>query len=254
MTPREAYASHNIDHVSASSLNAYVHEPAMWVMERLLGRSAPVGAAAHRGKGIEDGVTVGLLYPDKPVPQCQTLGVERFDAEVMAAGLTRDPKLEQEREAVAPTIANALAELRHYGIPDLVQTKVERVLDDELPPLWGYLDYGWTAHGIVIDLKTQLRLASEISDGHARQVSAYVHGTNFQGRVCYATPKKLGVYIVEHTDMRFDELRKIAVRLGRFLALSKDPMELAGLLVPDADHWMWNNQTARDHRMEVYGL
>jgi hypothetical protein len=54
--------------------------------------------------------------------------------------------------------------------------------------------------------------------------------------------------------MRFDELRKIAVRLGRFLALSKDPMELAGLLVPDADHWMWNNQTARDHRMEVYGL
>jgi hypothetical protein len=255
MTLREAYLAHGIDHVSASSLNTYVHEPALWLMERLLQKKAPVGAAAHRGTGIEAGVTVGLLYPDKPVHECQQLAIEAFDVEAAKNdGLTRDPKFDQERDAVKPTVAIALAELRRYGIPDRVQDRVDRVLDEDLPPLWGYLDYGWTRHGIIIDLKTQLRLASDVSDGHARQVAAYVYGTNYEGRICYATPKKCGVYVVEDVPLRFAELREIAIRLGRFLALSKDPQELAGLLVPDADHWMWNNQTAKDHRIEVYGL
>jgi hypothetical protein len=97
-------------------------------------------------------------------------------------------------------------------------------------------------------------LASDISHGHARQVAAYVHETDQQGRVCYATPKRCGVYIVEDVPLRFAELVEIATRLGRFLSLSKDSEELAGLLVPDADHWMWSNPVAQAHRLETYRL
>ena len=50
------------------------------------------------------------------------------------------------------------------------------MLDHELSTLWG-----WSKHGIVIDLKTQLRLASDISAGHAREVATYVHGTDTMG-------------------------------------------------------------------------
>jgi hypothetical protein len=251
MTLRDAFAAHGIDHLSASSLNAYVAEPAMWVMERLLKKSAPVGAAAHRGTSIEAGVTVGLLYPDKAIEQCQQLARETFAG---LAALSADPKRDQEGEAVAPTVGVALRELRNYGIPDLVQKRVSRPLADDLPPLLGFLDYGWSSHKIVVDLKTQLRLASDISHGHARQVAAYVHETDQQGRVCYATPKRCGVYVVEDVPTRFAELIEIATRLGRFLALSKDSAELAGLLCPDADHWMWSNPVAQAHRLETYRL
>ena len=41
------YAQHGIEHVSASSLNLWAAEPALWVMERLLRLRSPVGPAAH---------------------------------------------------------------------------------------------------------------------------------------------------------------------------------------------------------------
>jgi hypothetical protein len=55
------------------------------------------------------------------------------------------------------------------------------MLADEPPTLWGF-SIGWSKHGIVIDLKTQLRLALDISAGHAREVATYVHGTDNDGR------------------------------------------------------------------------
>ena len=147
MSLRTAFAAHGIDHLSASSLNSYVAEPALWVMERLLKRSAPVGAAAHRGQAIEAGVTVGLLFPEYPLQRCQDVGTEQYES---LTALSNDPKKKQEGEAVAPSIAIALRELRAYGIPDLNQHRVEVALDDDLPPLWGFLDFGWTVHNIVL--------------------------------------------------------------------------------------------------------
>jgi hypothetical protein len=49
-------------------------------------------------------------------------------------------------------------------------------------------------------------------------------------------------------------LRQIAVRLGRFLALSNDAEELAGLLVPNYDTFWWSNPIARANGMAVYGF
>lgn len=250
-TLRQVFEHHGIDHLSASSLNAYVHQPALWVMERLLGRSAPVGAAAHRGAAIETGVTHGLLDLSRAVGECQTVALGEYSALTL---FNREEKRFDEMAAVTPTVGQALSILRPFGTPDLVQEKIERSLGDDLVPLIGYLDYGWSEQGLIIDLKTQLRLASEVTPGHARQVSAYVYGTNMVGRICYATPKRVTIYDVDDVTERFAELRHIAIRLGKFLALSRDPEELAGLLVPDPEHWMWNNDIARAHRKEVFGL
>ena len=49
------------DHHSASSTSLFCASPAMWVAEKLLGLRQPVGAPAHRGVAVEDGVTHGLL-------------------------------------------------------------------------------------------------------------------------------------------------------------------------------------------------
>ena len=243
------FSAHNIDHLSASSLNAYATQPASWCMERLLKVSVPVSAAAHRGTAIEAGVTIGLLYPDYDIEKCQGIATQKFNE---LTALSGDPKRQQEADAVAPSVEIALAELRQYGFPHGVQERIEKPLGDDLPPLIGFIDFRFGP--TVVDLKTQLRLSSDISTPHARQVAGYVAGTNHEGRVCYVTPKKAGVYRLEDVEQRFNELRQIAIRLERFLAISNDPHELAGLLVPDTTHYFWSNPIAEAHRKEVYGF
>jgi hypothetical protein len=246
----DGFRRHNIDHLSASSLNAAATQLPAWIAERLLGHKIPVGAAAHRGSAIEAGVTQGLLFPEYPVADCQSHAATQYSA---LTAFSLDTRREQEREAVTPTVAVALAELRQYGVPDMVQTRIEKTLYDGLPPLIGFLDYGWTATATVVDLKTSLRLASDISTAHGRQVAGYVHGTNHTGRICYATKAKCAVYIVDRIDERFNELVEIALRVDRFLGISSDPAELAAMLPVDADHFFWNNPEASRIRREVYG-
>ena len=53
------YTCHGIDHLSASSLNLWAAEPAVWAMERLLGHRSPPSALMARGKAVEEGVHAG---------------------------------------------------------------------------------------------------------------------------------------------------------------------------------------------------
>lgn len=72
MTPVAAnvFERHGIGHLSASSLNLWAAEPALWIMERLLGRKAPSGVPAARGRAVEAGVHLGLANPALPVEDC----------------------------------------------------------------------------------------------------------------------------------------------------------------------------------------
>jgi hypothetical protein len=240
---------HGIRHLSASSINTYAAEPALWVMERLLKRSAPVGCAAHRGTAIEAGVAAGLQGSN--LAASQSIALRRYDE---LTALSGDPKRQTERDNVAPSVATALGELLPYGTPTAVQRRVV-VEHPDLPlPLLGFTDFEWDNHGITLDLKTSSKLASAIPSGHARQGSVYIHGTNRQMRFCYVTPKKVGVYVLENADEHFAALIQIARRMERFLRLSKDPAELAGLLVPNLDSFYWNDPVARAHAREVYGF
>jgi hypothetical protein len=57
------FARHAIEHLSASSLNLWAAEPAVWAMERLLGLRSPVSALMARGKAVEEGIHGGLIDP-----------------------------------------------------------------------------------------------------------------------------------------------------------------------------------------------
>ena len=46
----------------------------------------------------------------------------------------------------------------------------------------------------------------------------------------------------------------IALSLGRFLALSHDARELAGLIVPDFDSFYWSDPSVRAAGRDVFGF
>lgn len=243
------YAQHGIEHVSASSLNLFAAEPALWVMERLLRLRSPVGPAAHVGTAVEAGVEFALLNPDR-LYDALPVALGRYDELCQDA----DGKLK-----IAGMLEQALKQLAAYGRPDVPeggrQHRVEIALDGVPVPCVGYTDFVFHGHGVIVDLKTSSTLPSAIKVAHARQGAVYARAFgNYGMRFCYATPKKSAVYQLENAADHLAALANIARRLDRFLSLSKDPQELAGVVCPDFDSFYWSDPQARANGLRVFGF
>ena len=245
------FERHDIRNLSASSVNLWVAQPALWGMEKLLKRRSPVGTVAHRGSAIEAGVEFGLRNLAASIEECQQHALADFDRR---AALSGDKNREKHREAVAPAVALGVAELRQYGTPDTFQERLEVMLPDIPVPFVGYSDFRWQQHNIVLDLKSGEKLPTRIVDPHARQGCIYVHGTDREMRFCYATPKKLAVYRLEDPQQHLNSLQRIAKSIERFLSISNDPHELMALLTPDYESFYWADPVTRSAGREVFGF
>lgn len=245
------FETHGIKHLSASSLNSWVMDPAMWVMTRLAGKQVPVGYAAHRGTASESGIVAGLLEPDRPIVECQQIGLDEFDKLTYSI---KDAKALKERAAIPGIVEQGIKKLRAAGIPDEVQTKIEVTLPDIAVNFIGFVDLGWTNHGIRLDIKSKLKMPTDIEIPHKRQVSLYIHGTNMTGRVAYFTPTQEMVFMLEDNARHLEELRQIAIRLQNFLALSDDREKLIASVVPNYANWTWADAYTRGVGKETFGV
>ena len=248
-----SFEVHGIDHLSASSCNLFAAAPALWIAEKLLGRKSQVGAAAHRGTAVEFGVTHGLLYPEADIEECVREADTKYRSLTSFSG---DLKRDSEGEAVGGIVRQALPELRSYGRNVVCQELIEWKAEGVSVPFRGYVDFRWPYHQILVDLKTQLRLASEIKRNHARQVASYAgqYGDNIDARITYATPKKVATYQLENIREHIACLIVIGRTIERFLAVSKDPQELAMLVVPDVDTFYFADPQTRQTAWEIWGI
>ena len=250
-----AFQRHGIDHLSASHVNLFIAQPAMWAASYLMKKRTPVGPAAHRGTAIECGVEAGLFDPALPVEQCQKLALEKFHT---LTRLSADPRIEKEREAIAPSVEVALAELRQYGVPDKPedgrQHKISIDLEGVPVPVIGYLDFKWSAHGIIGDLKSTARIPSEISPAHCRQGAIYVRtGSNVQCRMMYVSSKKIAVYPVDNVAAHIAEFVRAAKAIENFLNLSDDAELLTKCFAPDTSSFYWGDAPAMRIAQEIWG-
>lgn len=196
---------------------------------------------------------MGLLNPQATLAECQAKALQDYDR---LSALSRDPNREKEREAVPGIVEQALEELRPYGTPSHVQHEIRWQHPDLPVPFKGFIDFMWEDHGIILDMKSQLRLSSEISTSHARQVALYgaAVSDNFDLRVGYFTPKKRAVYQVENAKQHLESLVRIAKTIDRFLDLSDDPAELLQLVVPDTGSFYFSDPTTRQKAFEISGV
>ena len=252
MTPFEA---HGIEHLSPSSCNTFIGSPAMFVLQKVLKRSTSVGAAAHRGTSAETGVAHGLFNPAAPVSECVDAAMDQFSR---LTALSGDARADKERDALPGFVAQALTELRPYGIPTSAQGGISYSFEGLGVPMIGYYDFEWAQHGkgILVDLKTSHALPSKISINHARQVSLYkaARGGELSARITYATSKKVATYELENSEEHLSALGKIGMAIQSFLAVSEDPNELAKLVIPDVDSFYFNDPITRAAAFEVWGI
>jgi hypothetical protein len=255
------FERHSIDHLSASSLNQWASVPALWALERLLGLRSPISSGVARGTAVEEGIHAGLLDAKQPLDASVAIALASFDRQM---ALIPDDRREAERANIAGYVENGLAELRQFGVPTAYQDRVEIHIDDVPVPIVGFIDWRFDQHGLLIDLKTSERLPLSISLPHARQGTIYARAhANYAMRFAYTRPtatkragRAVAVYELERAEVerQLVALRHIALRLERFLALSADPRELCGLLVPNYEDFRWANTVARAHGVEVFGF
>ena len=247
-----SFEQHGIHHLSASSTALFSNCLAVFLLEKLMGKRGGVGCAAHRGTAAEAGIVKGLLDPTASIEDCQKHASQEY---ARLTALSTDLNRAKEGEAVKGIVAQGIEALRPYGIPTHTQRKIELRVPELPIPIIGYTDVEWEDKGILIDIKTQLRLASEITETHARQVSIYkaAISDNLDARIAYITDKKHAVYQLENYREHLKAVISIAKTMERFLALSKDPKELAGLVAPDFSSFYFNNPQTRRDAFEVWG-
>ncbi len=250
-----AFERHGITHLSASQCNLFAAEPALWVTEKLLGKKSGVGAAAHRGSAVEHGVEFLLKHPQADIGEGVAAALQDYDRRM---ALNTDAKREKEREGIPGMVEIAATELRQYGPLDIPengrQHKISIDLDGVPVPIIGYLDLRFGGVGVCVDLKTTLRMPSQISPPHARQGAIYHKALgNYELRFAYTTPKKIGVYRLENAVEALNEVHMIALTMYRFCSMSNDPHELAGLICPNYESFYWNSPTIRAAGREVFG-
>jgi hypothetical protein len=243
---------HGLKHLSASTLNLFQNAPGLFILEKLMGRRQPVGCAAHRGNAAETGIMHGLNDPAASVESCVELAVKEFDR---LTALSGDPKRETERKNLAGIVAQGLTELRPYGRPSHYQHEILWQHPEMVLPMKGYIDFMWEDAGIILDLKTTMRVPSEISESHARQVAGYGHAIsdNMDLRLTYVSDKKAVTYSLENAKQHLDAMVKISKALEKFLSISDDPKELATYVAVDFGSFYWNDPAARQAGFEVWG-
>lgn len=225
-----------IDRHSPSSLNLFCASPSMFVLEKVLGIRQPVGSPAHRGTAVEEGVSLGLMNPDAPLPACIEAANKKYDT---VTALSGDKRREDYRETIPAMVETALTELRPYGVPTKTQGFVEWRPEGLKLPIVGYFDFEWEQHGILVDLKTTEKLPSAIKVPHARQVALYCRTDNVDARLSYITPKKRATYQLENIREHRNALHQIAMRVEKFLSLSDDPEFFLSVTAPDYESFYW---------------
>jgi hypothetical protein len=237
-------------HHSPSSLNQFAASPALFVLERILGLKQVVGAPAHRGVAVEAGVAVGLTNPKASEKECCKAAYTAYDT---VSALSPDERKEKYRENIPDMVAQALDELRPYGVPDEAQGFVKFQAPNLMLPIIGYCDFRWLDKGIVVDLKTTERMPSEIKIPHARQVALYT-GDNHEGRLCYVTPKKCQTYKLENIRAHHEALVELGIIVENFLALSNDPQFFVDITAPDLESFYWTAPHMRQLAYDYWGI
>lgn len=245
------FDAHGIEHLSPSSIALFAAQPAMFVLSYLLKQRQAVGAAAHRGTAAEAGIVHGLTT-GAPNDECVAEALRIFDTK---AALCSDPKKDAERENVPGMVVQGLDALRPYGAPTSTQGKVSLDVEGLGVPIIGFFDLEFADHGIIVDIKTTAAIPSKIKPGHAKQVSLYTACRgNQQGRLSYISAKKHATYALENPREHLEALKLGALAIQRFLSVSRDPAELAGIVMPDLDSFYWSDPAARASAFRQWGV
>lgn len=252
------FQKHSLEHASPSQINMWAAAPCAWVAKYVLGRKMSFSNAALAGTLVE-GAVVNVLSNGWEAEKAAADATGEYNKAIVFGASDADRK---RGEAIPGMIAQALDELRQYGEPemgvDLVygkkQKKIELLCkgDGWELPVVGYLDFWFPQHGLVIDLKTTMRLPSEMSDEHIRQGCIYRQAMgNAAVKFLYVSGKGIKLHDIPEPAPALAEIKTILNRQEKFLRLG-DAALLQAVVPVNAGSYYWTGDEGL--RKELYGM
>jgi len=245
----DPFAKFQIDHLSPSSLNCYLNEPAMWVLRYLYKFNDRAGPNAWRGNAVEAGVNVWLknVTAKRNIDKSIAAALDRFERD--AQGEISD-KIEKELKAIPRIVQKAIEALHDRPIPDATQAPIEIWFDGIEVPVTGFIDYVWPKE--CIDLKSTLSMPSEPKEAHCRQVSVY---SKAKGRPChllYATPTKYDFKQCVDIDKHLNYAHRQARSIRNLLWVCSCKEQVAEFFLPDFDNYVWDRDETKEAAAQIW--
>lgn len=227
-------------HLSASNINLFKDNLSMWILRYgfdVINEGTP---AMDRGVVIEDAL-VNILTEKLTLKQGILKAIELFNDR---ADVHLDHKEHAKQCEVIPEIINnAYEALVDFGIPDFPedgsQHKVEFSLADTnnnwSADMIGYLDLVYPEQGLVVDLKTTLRMPTVMSWNHQLQRAIYQTAKdNYSVKFLYVTKNK--AEFKEDGDKSILEQAKVLINKMNNFCFALTPNQ-ARLCVPLQDDY-----------------
>ncbi len=243
----DPFEHHGVSHLSASSINEYIQNPARWLLH-VSGYRDNIGIPAMwRGKAVDQAITAALLddlTDDQAIHEAQE-AYARDEVDALSDGLpVNQKKAQSEGEAVERYLRIALPHYRSLGKPIASQKKITLEYDWLSVPIIGYLDLLYD--GVVRDIKTVGRLPSAVPQTVSRQLSIYATAEQALPIVDYIHSTKSSAQVVvmpvPDVENHIKVVEQAARQMQRLLSYSSDIQEVAQLLMPDFDDWRWSEQ------------
>ena len=233
------FQKHNINHLSASAINLWINAPDVYIAKYLHGHKQAFGLAPRRCQCVETAVHNALTGTDTDKAIANAL--ELFD-KTFPIG---DEKTTKERALIEPMTHIALEELRPFGTPDAGgdeqhKISIEAKGDGWSIPVIGFLDLTYPQHGLIVDLKTTVRVPTKMSPDHQRQAAIYSAAMGNQSvKFLYCSAKKANWLECEDITEVLRDTKRTIERMERFL--SKHSADEALSLIPTNRHsFYWN--------------
>jgi len=241
----DVFAKHNIGHLSASTINSWIQQPALCLLKLGGFSDGEAGASAWRGSSVDRAVTKAAFNPDMKVDDLINLAHKVFDdSHKKSINEHNAEKVAKERKAIVDYVKQGAQFYRGLGEqPESEQGKVVVRIGDIETPFVGYYDLLYKDK--VRDTKTVGRQVSELAQTASRQASIYALGTGCEPWIDYVTTKEVRAYRVERVDYWLRQVELASKSLERVLSHSNDIVECCQLVYPDLDHWMWSDTNKR---------
>ena len=242
----DPFTTHGIEHLSASSINEFIQNPARWIL-KVSGFKDPAGIPAMwRGTAVDNAITK-YLFERCDLADAKKHALSIFDEkkkESESFGAAADQKkTDKEYYLLTRYMEAAFDHYKELPTPVSAQTKISITLDEIPVPIIGYIDLQY--EDIVRDIKTVGRMPSVVPDTTCRQMSVYAHATGCIPVLDYihvtSTKSEVLVRDVPNVKKHFQTVKQAAMSMMRVLSVSADIQEVARLYVPDFDDWRWSD-------------
>jgi hypothetical protein len=242
-----------IDYLSASQINCFIEEPALWIVQYVRGIKGEAGPAAYRGLALEAAVDYILFKQPATEEELVKIALQRFELD---AGGEISDAADKQREEIPEYLTNLIPFLQQqdWGLP-VRQVKIETWIDDVR--LTGYIDYKWPDW--LLDLKTTGKMPSFRDgilvgkDGHIRQMAIYREATGTAPTLLYATPGKAKEPVLYRpSDHELDVgMRQIRAAIRAIKRIDEGNIEM--FPPRDLTSYMWSDVT-REAASKIWRL